>query len=150
MVAQDHALYPNLGRNELRKTEMATPTETVMAFLAMLEQPGGFAAGVCAFFTDKTNYINVGMSDTTGIEQTLAFIEGFEGATGATVLRVDMLAIAEVGNKVLTERIDHLLAADGTTVMSLAVMGIFEVEDGKLTAWRDYFDTAGIAGAMAG
>ncbi len=128
---------------------MTTPTETVMAFLAMLEQPGGFSEGVRAFFTPTTRYLNVGMSDTTGVDETLAFIQGFEASTGAGVLRVDMLAMAEVANKVLTERIDHLCTTDGTVVMSLAVMGTFEVADGKLTGWRDYFDTAGLAGGGA-
>jgi limonene-1,2-epoxide hydrolase len=33
--------------------------------------------------------------------------------------------------------------------MSVAVMGIFEVADGKVTGWRDYFDTAGLAGGAA-
>lgn len=129
---------------------MSSPTETVMAFLAMLEEPQGFTKGVRAFFTETTNYLNVGMSDTTGIEQTLAFVQGFEASTGSISMRADMLAIAETGNKVLTERIDHLLGPDGKTVMSLAVMGTFEVADGKITAWRDYFDTAGIAAAASG
>lgn len=129
---------------------MTSPTQTVTDFLAMLEKPGGFAEGVRAYFTPKTRYLNVGMSDTTGIEETLAFIAGFEMSTGASSLRVDMLAIAESGNMVLTERIDHLCDGDGNAVMSLAVMGAFEVTDGKITGWRDYFDTAGLAaGARA-
>jgi len=60
-------------------------------------------------------------------------------------LKVDMLAIAEQGNTVLTERVDHLHAADGTLVMSVPLAGIFDVEDGKIVGWRDYFDTAGLA-----
>lgn len=128
---------------------MPTPIKTVEAFLAMLEQPGGFTAGVQAFFTPQTRYLNVGMSDTTGIEQALAFVKGFEASMGATSMRADMLAIAATGNTVMTERIDHLIGTDGKTVVSITLMGIFEVEDGKITAWRDYFDTAGLAASMA-
>jgi limonene-1,2-epoxide hydrolase len=117
-----------------------------MAFLAMLEKPGGFADGVRAFFTEQTNYQNVGMSDTTGIEETLGFLDQFEAATGISYLEIDMLAIAETGNKVLTERIDRLYAVDGSLIMAPPVMGVFEVADGKLIAWRDYFDTAAAAG----
>lgn len=129
---------------------MPSPTETVLEFLAMLEKPGGFADGVRAFFTETTNYLNVGMSDTTGVEEALAFVGQFAAMTGASSLRVDMLAVAETGNKVMTERIDHLVGPDGTTVLSLAVMGIFEIANGKITAWRDYFDTAGVAAGAAG
>jgi limonene-1,2-epoxide hydrolase len=126
---------------------MPTPTETVLDFLKALEQPGGFPDAIRAFFMDKTRYLNVGMSDTTGIPDTVAFVEAFMGSTGASHMTVDMLAIAETGNKVLTERIDHLRDAGGKCVLSLPVMGIFEVEGSKITGWRDYFDTAGIAGA---
>lgn len=120
---------------------MPTPTETVMAFLAMLEQPGGFEAGIRAFFTDDCRYLNVGMSDTTGIDEGIAFVRQFEGQTGISYLKVEMLAIAEVGDKVLTERIDYLHAVDGSLVMAPAVMGIFETRDGRISGWRDYFDT---------
>ena len=129
---------------------MATPTEVVLDFLKALEKPGGFPQAIRDFFTDKTRYLNVGMSDTTGIPDTVAFVEGFMGTTTASYMTVDMLALAETGNKVLTERIDNLCNADGEAVLSLPVMGIFEVEGGKITGWRDYFDTAGTAGATGG
>ena len=129
---------------------MATPTQVVLDFLKALETPGGFPQAIRDYFTDKTRYLNVGMSDTTGIPDTVQFVEGFMASTTASYMTVDMLALAETGNKVLTERIDHLRNADGEAVLSLAVMGIFEVEGGKITGWRDYFDTAGTAGAAGG
>jgi len=49
-----------------------------------------------------------------------------------------VLNIAGNGNVVLTERIDHFHRAAG--VIDLPVMGTFEVRDGKIAAWRDYFD----------
>ena len=43
------------------------------------------------------------------------------------------------GNVVLTERIDSFFFPGNT--IALPVMGTFEVnDDGKITAWRDYFD----------
>jgi len=116
-----------------------------MEFLVMLERPGGFAEAIRAYFTPTTRYLNVGMSDTTGIEDTVAFIEGYEAATRTSWMRAEMLSVAEDGNKVLTERIDHLYDANNNLVISLQLMGIFEVEGGKITGWRDYFDTAGTA-----
>ena len=53
-------------------------------------------------------------------------------------VRVKILKSAEAGNVVFTERIDSLVLAD--RVGDLPVTGIFEVDDGKITAWRDYFD----------
>jgi limonene-1,2-epoxide hydrolase len=51
-----------------------------------------------------------------------------------------LLAIAESGNKVLTERVDDF--GIGGRDISLPLMGIFEIEDGLIRAWRDYFDLA--------
>ena len=41
---------------------------------------------------------------------------------------------------VLTERTDRFLV--GETWIEIPVMGTFELRDGKLSAWRDYFDLA--------
>ncbi len=49
-----------------------------------------------------------------------------------------LLAIAESGQKVLTERVDDF-GVSGTSI-SLPVMGTFEIEDRLIRAWRDYFD----------
>jgi limonene-1,2-epoxide hydrolase len=49
-----------------------------------------------------------------------------------------VLAIAASGNKVLTERVDDF--SRGGVEISLPLMGIFEIEDGLIKAWRDYFD----------
>ena len=68
---------------------------------------------------------------------------------GIPLLKSLTIAKDSTGNKVLTERIDHLRNADGDAVMSLAVMGIFEVQGDKITGWRDYFDTAGNLAAAA-
>ncbi|MGV2113781.1 limonene-1,2-epoxide hydrolase family protein [Agrobacterium salinitolerans] len=52
----------------------------------------------------------------------------------------DVLAIAADGQRVLTERLDRFLRADGSEVAAGRIMGIFEVEGEKIVAWRDYFD----------
>ena len=44
-------------------------------------------------------------------------------------------------NTVLTERVDRF-TIDGRPV-NLPVMGTFEIRDGVISAWRDYFDMAG-------
>lgn len=130
---------------------MPSPTQTVDAFLSMWDRPGGFAEAVERYFTSDTHYRNVGMSDARGIEETLAFIAGFEQVAGANShIRVETLSSASEGNRVYNERIDEVVAADGRVVASIAVMGIFVVEDGKITEWRDYFDTAGLAAQLGG
>jgi limonene-1,2-epoxide hydrolase len=48
--------------------------------------------------------------------------------------------MAADGDVVLTERIDTFEMGGKDVV--LPVMGVFEVRDGKIAAWRDYFDMA--------
>lgn len=42
------------------------------------------------------------------------------------------------GDLVMTERVDNFLV-QGTRV-SVPCMGVFELRDGKIAAWRDYWD----------
>jgi limonene-1,2-epoxide hydrolase len=44
------------------------------------------------------------------------------------------------GNVVMNERTDTYRS--GERVTPVRVMGVFEVTDGLITAWRDYFDSA--------
>jgi limonene-1,2-epoxide hydrolase len=46
--------------------------------------------------------------------------------------------IVSDGDIVMTERVDHFLV--GTTRISVPCMGIFQLRDGKISAWRDYWN----------
>jgi limonene-1,2-epoxide hydrolase len=55
-----------------------------------------------------------------------------------TALPWEIRHIVANGAIVLTERIDHFVVGD--TRVSVPCMGIFELRDGKIAAWRDYWD----------
>jgi len=59
-----------------------------------------------------------------------------------------ILHIAENGPVVMTERVDNMQLAGKP--ISLPVMGIFEIENGRIQAWRDYFDLATFQRQLAG
>jgi limonene-1,2-epoxide hydrolase len=98
------------------------------------------------FFTDDVIYHNIPMDPAVGIDATIAFVEGFFGMCESMVIETLHLAVRE--NVVLTERIDTFTM--GELVASLPVMGAFEIRDGKISAWRDYFDLAQITKALSG
>ncbi len=120
---------------------MATPTDIVTHFVELWAEPDGFPRAVAAYFTPATVWENHGLLTTTGPEEALGFYRDFSAATGMAGMKIDMLAVAATGDKVLTERIDWILDASGTSVMKVPVMGIFEIADGRISSWRDYFDT---------
>ena len=91
-----------------------------------------------AFFSDDVVYHNIPMDPAEGIDATMAVIDMFLGMCEALEFKVHHLA--SDGTTVLTERTD-IFTINGTSA-PLPVMGAFEVADGKITAWRDYFDMA--------
>jgi limonene-1,2-epoxide hydrolase len=112
------------------------PAEVVRSFCALWGK-GDFDAVVDSF-TDDANYHNIPMDPVIGREAIRGFIDGFTGQAEAVEFQVRHL-VAE-GNVVLTERVDVFTMAGGKTI-DLPVMGTFEVtDDGKISAWRDYFD----------
>jgi limonene-1,2-epoxide hydrolase len=91
-----------------------------------------------AFFSDDVVYHNIPMEPAEGIDATMAVIDMFLGMCDA--LEFELHHVASDGTTVLTERTD-IFTIKGKSA-PLPVMGAFEVVDGKITAWRDYFDMA--------
>ena len=48
----------------------------------------------------------------------------------------------------MNERTDVMRRKDGGTI-PLPVMGVFEVRNDRIAAWRDYFDMAAITSAFS-
>jgi limonene-1,2-epoxide hydrolase len=98
------------------------------------------------FLSDSVVYHNIPMDPAVGLDATMAVLEMFISMSDALEFRIDNLAVN--GNVVLTERVD-IITINGKAT-ELPVMGTFEVLDGRITAWRDYFDMAQITAALAG
>jgi limonene-1,2-epoxide hydrolase len=64
---------------------------------------------------------------------------------GLATLDVEYLHVARNEDVVFTERLDWMVAKDGTRYGPTVVVGVTEFRDGKITAWREYFDTSGLA-----
>ena len=88
------------------------------------------------FFTDDAVYHNIPVAPVSGKEAIRQTIAGFTAGVDRVEFRV--LNIVGEGNVVLTERVDAFFTPAVT--IELPVMGTFEIVDGKIAAWRDYFD----------
>ncbi len=104
------------------------------------------SAAMRPFLTDDVVYHNIPMEPSVGIDASIAFLDGFLGMFESA--EVEILHLAVRGNVVLTERIDTLTL--GGTIAPLPVMGTFEVRDGKVSVWRDYFDLGQITEMLSG
>jgi len=116
-----------------------TALDLVRRFCALWEklELKGDLTPLLEFFTDDAVYHNIPMEPVTGVEGIRGTVAGFGAIVDSIEFRV--LNIAVAGNVVLTERVDVFTLPDGRA-LELPVMGTFEVRDGKIAAWRDYFD----------
>jgi limonene-1,2-epoxide hydrolase len=144
-----------------------TPVETVQAFIAALERLDFEAA--LDFCADSIEYQNVPLPADHGKAAVLATLRRF--SLLGNEFKVEMKNIAlgqgrpaaatpavagpsprsvsppDTDGTVLTERID-ILAGPGIR-LEFWVCGTFEVKNGKIALWRDYFDWATMAAQIA-
>ena len=94
------------------------------------------ADAIVAFFTEDGIYHNIPIGPVQGGAQLKEFITGFLASWTRT--NWDILSMTSAGDTVVVERIDHIFMGDKT--VDLPCCGVFEMKDGKIKAWRDYFD----------
>ena len=112
-----------------------TPESVVRDFCRAVERRD--VAALVAFFTDDAVYHNIPLAPLTGKEAIASTLEQFIGP--ASFAEFELVGIATQGSTVYTERVDRFEIAGKR--IELPVMGAFEVTaDGKIRAWRDYFD----------
>lgn len=102
--------------------------------------------GILARMTSDARYVNIGLNEAVGQDAIRAALTPFLAA--AKSVRWTIHHIAETADGVvLTERTDVFELADRT--ISVPVMGVFELKDGLIRGWRDYFDLPGFQAQMA-
>jgi limonene-1,2-epoxide hydrolase len=111
-----------------------SPEELVNEFMARVVRMDLDAA--CELVSDDCEYDNVPISKVYGPDG----IKGVLGAMVGALDEVDWVIHRQVavGNTVMNERTDRF-GMNGKW-MDLPVAGIFEVQDGRIVLWRDYFD----------
>ena len=106
---------------------------TVEVLLSSLQNMDADGAG--AVLDDNLVYQNVGFPTIRGRARAMKLFRAMEGRAG---FEVKIHRIAVNGSSVLTERTDVLQF--GPLRLQFWVCGVFEVSDGRITLWRDYFD----------
>ena len=110
-------------------------TDIVRAFIGAWERRS--VDDLVALMTPDVRYLNVGMPEMVGHEQVRAGMTPFLGASSDVKWTVHHIAETLRG-AVLTERTDVFQM--GPKTVTVPVMGVFEFEGDKISAWRDYFD----------
>ena len=93
-------------------------------------------AELASYFTDDGVYHNMPTAPVAGREKVEQLIRGFSASWTETTW--DLLHVLCAGDVVIAERVDRTRAGDKS--VDLPCVGVFELSDGKIKVWRDYFD----------
>lgn len=121
-----------------------SPDETVTAFMQAVQAKDLDAA--MALAAADIEYDNVPMETAYGAEATRTMLESFVGMSE----EIDWVVHHQVaaGDIVMNERTDRFRS--GERWLEIPVAGVWRVEDGLITLWRDYFDLEGLMKQMSG
>ena len=109
-------------------------TEVVGAFIAAIERKDLDAA--LAYAAADIEYDNVPMPTVYGHDGVRSFLEPLVSGVDEVIFEVHRQLVG--ANVVMNERTDKFRV--GETWIELPVTGVFEVRDGAIALWRDYFD----------
>ena len=113
-----------------------SPLETVQAFIRAVEERR--LDGALAFVAENCEYDNVPMGKMFGPTAIAAALGPF--LAGASEVEWLVHREAAIGPIVFNERVDRFHFPHGW--VEIPVTGVWEVHDGRITLWRDYFDEA--------
>ena len=94
------------------------------------------------YFAEDGTYYNMPIEPVSGHDNLRGFIGNFLASWEKTDWEI--LNILAEGDLVIAERVDRTVVA-GREV-DLPCVGVFEMENGKIKVWRDYFDMASFTG----
>jgi limonene-1,2-epoxide hydrolase len=103
------------------------------------------AVELAGYFTDDGIYHNMPIGPVQGREKIEEFIRGF--LSSWTETDWDIVNIIAEGDLVVAERVDRTKTQEKS--VELPCVGVFELIDGKIKVWRDYFDLGTYMNAMS-
>ncbi len=122
----------------------SAPTQVVERFLGLLRTED--IDGAAELLAVDVEYVNVGLPTVHGRERVRRLLRATLGLAGAG-FEVYVHAISANGSAVLTERTDVMKF--GRLRIQFWVCGRFDVNDGQIVLWRDYFDQVNFWAATA-
>jgi limonene-1,2-epoxide hydrolase len=119
----------------------------VLAFLKYADGQQIDIDGMVGLAADDISY-TAGVPSTThvGVEALRAELENQKMIATGLLPGSEIRNVASDDRVVFVERIE--VFEMGARRLALQIAGVFEVADGKIVAWRDYFDTADVAAQL--
>ena len=107
----------------------------VTDFCMALEGPLANALG---YLAEDVDYRNIPLEPVKGREAARAFLTPLLGEASHLLEKMLILHTTSSGSVVMNERLETWVKGD--VRVELPVAGVFEIENGRIAKWRDYFD----------
>lgn len=112
--------------------------DLIRRFVQEFDAPAANPEAMGKYFTEDAVYHNIPVTPVVGRAAIVAALAGINQMARPAGWEIRW----QVANErvVMNERVDRF-TRDGKAI-ELPVTGVFEIRDGKIAAWRDYFDMA--------
>lgn len=120
-----------------------TNAETVRAFINAWSNLD--VDEIVDYFAPDGTYYNIPAQPISGHDNLRAFIGGF--SADWKDVEWEILSLVAEGDRVAVERMDRMVV--GGKKVELPCFGMFEMQDGKIREFRDYFDMSTFMKAIA-
>lgn len=108
--------------------------------------PSADMTKVVSYLSEDVVYHNIPWEPVTGHAGVRQILDPFVHGPNCAIVRMDIKNTTSSGNTVMNERLETWVK--GSVRLELPVVGVFEVKNGKITHWRDYFDSGSVAPLM--
>jgi limonene-1,2-epoxide hydrolase len=127
-------------------TEAADGNEALVLKLVRAMETGDLPETIKAVCTDDFAWANSGLAVING--QAELFEQMARGGFSSEIpilktmthFSAELIHIASKGDIVFTERVDHHWDEQGRDLMTPHICGVAELRDGKISAFRDFYD----------
>lgn len=92
--------------------------------------------------SDDCHLVQTRTPDLHGLAEIIPFLEHVRNAGLMEKIAVEVTNIVATDTSVAAERLDFLYAPGGELTARFPCVSVMELENGKITGWRDYFDSA--------
>ncbi|MBO6658557.1 MAG: nuclear transport factor 2 family protein [Pseudomonadales bacterium] len=122
--------------------------ERLVLQLIRAMETGDLPETVKAICTDDFTWENSGLNTINGQGELFEHMAKGGFANEIPILKTmthfsaELLNMASNGDVVFTERVDHHWDESGRDLMTPYICGVAEVRDGKISAFRDFYDVA--------
>jgi len=127
-------------------TEAADGNEALVLKLIRAMETGELPEAIRAICTEDFVWANSGLASING--QVALFENMARGGFASQIpilktmthFSAELIHLASKGDIVFTERLDHHWDEQGRDLMTPHICGVVEIRDGKISAFRDFYD----------